>query len=111
LANAINELPTDLKNAFVLRTLENCPEAEAAELLGLSPKGVGARVYRTRRLLLRKMSEMGFWPAILRLAFRVRYCWALNVEGGPDTPDQPPGADSPPLNDGLVYIPARVRGC
>ena len=32
LANAINELPTDLKNAFVLRTLENCPEAEAAEL-------------------------------------------------------------------------------
>jgi RNA polymerase sigma-70 factor (ECF subfamily) len=60
LTNAINELPTDLKNAFVLRTLEDRPEAEAAELLGLSRKAVGARVNRARRLLLSKMSEMGF---------------------------------------------------
>jgi len=60
LENAINALPPDLKSAFVLRALENRPEAEAAELLGLSTKGVGTRVYRARKLLMAKMSAMGF---------------------------------------------------
>jgi RNA polymerase sigma-70 factor (ECF subfamily) len=60
LEKAINELPEELKSAFILTTLENRPQAETAELLGLSLKAVGMRVYRARKLLLEKMTKLGF---------------------------------------------------
>jgi RNA polymerase sigma factor CnrH len=60
LEKAIGELPEDLKIAFILTTLEDRPQAETAELLGISPKAVETRIYRARKLLLEKMSKMGF---------------------------------------------------
>lgn len=60
LEKAIGELPEELKIAFILRTLEDRPQAETAELLGISSKAVETRVYRARKLLLEKMSKMGF---------------------------------------------------
>jgi RNA polymerase sigma factor CnrH len=60
LEKAIGELPEDLKNAFILTALEDRPQAETAELLGISLKAVEMRVYRARKLLLEKMSKMGF---------------------------------------------------
>jgi len=60
LEKAIGELPEDLKNAFILTALEDRPQAETAELLGISLKSVEMRVYRARKLLLEKMSKMGF---------------------------------------------------
>src|SRR6516162_8298251 len=60
LEKAISELPEDLRNAFVLSALEDRQQAETAELLGISLKAVETRVYRARKLLLEKMSKMGF---------------------------------------------------
>jgi len=60
LEKAISELPEDLRNAFVLSTLEDRQQAKTAELLGISQKAVETRVYRARKLLLEKMSKMGF---------------------------------------------------
>jgi RNA polymerase sigma factor (sigma-70 family) len=60
LEKAISELPEDLKNPFILTILEDRPQAETAELLGISPKAVEMKVYRARKLLLEKMSKMGF---------------------------------------------------
>jgi RNA polymerase sigma factor CnrH len=60
LEKAIDELPEDLKNPFVLTALEDRPRAETAELLGISLKAVEMKVYRARKLLLEKMSKMGF---------------------------------------------------
>jgi RNA polymerase sigma factor (sigma-70 family) len=60
LEKAISELPEDFKSAFILTTLEDRSQAEVAELLGISPKAVEMRVYRARKLLLEKMSKMGF---------------------------------------------------
>ena len=60
LEKAISELPEDLRNAFVLSALEDRQQAETAELLGISLKAVETRVYRSRKLLLEKMSKMGF---------------------------------------------------
>ena len=57
---AISELPQDLMNTLILTALEGRSHVEAAELLGISPKTVEARVYRARRILLQKMGEMGF---------------------------------------------------
>jgi RNA polymerase sigma-70 factor (ECF subfamily) len=60
LEKAISELPEELKNAFILTVLEDRQQAETAELLGISLKAVGMRVYRARKLLLEEMSKMGF---------------------------------------------------
>jgi RNA polymerase sigma factor CnrH len=60
LEKAINELPEELKGAFILTALEDRQQAETAELLGISVKAVETRVYRARKLLLEKMSKMGF---------------------------------------------------
>ena len=57
--NASDFGPEDLKNAFILAALEDRPQAETAEL-GISLKAVEMRVYRARKLLLEKMSKMGF---------------------------------------------------
>lgn len=60
LEKAISELPEELKNPFILTVLEDRPQAETAELLGISLKAVEMKVYRARKLLLEKMSKMGF---------------------------------------------------
>jgi RNA polymerase sigma factor (sigma-70 family) len=60
LKKAISELPEELKNPFILTVLEDRPQAETAELLGISLKAVEMKVYRARKLLLEKMSKMGF---------------------------------------------------
>jgi RNA polymerase sigma-70 factor (ECF subfamily) len=60
LEKAIRELPQDLKDPLILTALEGYSQAEAAELLGLSQKAVGMKVYRARKLLLAKMNKMGF---------------------------------------------------
>ena len=60
LEKAVSELPEELKNAFILTALEDRPQAETAELLGISLKAVETRVYRARKLLLEKMSKLGF---------------------------------------------------
>jgi RNA polymerase sigma-70 factor (ECF subfamily) len=60
LEKAISELPEELKTALILTALEDRQQTETAELLGISLKAVGMRVYRARKLLLEKMSKMGF---------------------------------------------------
>jgi RNA polymerase sigma-70 factor (ECF subfamily) len=60
LEKAIRELPQDLKDPLILTALEGYCQAEAAELLGLSQKAVGMKVYRARKLLVAKMNKMGF---------------------------------------------------
>ena len=60
LEKAISELPEDLKNPLILTALEGHSQAEAAELLGISQKAVEMKVYRARKLLLEKMSKIGF---------------------------------------------------
>jgi RNA polymerase sigma factor CnrH len=57
---ALSELPEDLKNPLILTALEGYSQAEAAELLGISQKAVEMTVYRARKLLLEKMSKIGF---------------------------------------------------
>jgi RNA polymerase sigma factor (sigma-70 family) len=57
---AISELPQNPRNALILTALVGHSHAEVAELLGISPKAVEARVSRARRLLLKKMREMGY---------------------------------------------------
>ena len=60
LERALSQLPEDLKNPLILTALEGHSQAEAAELLGISEKAVGMKVYRARKLLLAKMDKMGF---------------------------------------------------
>jgi RNA polymerase sigma-70 factor (ECF subfamily) len=60
LEKAIGELPEDLKNPLILTALEGHSQAEAAALLGISQKAVEMKVYRARKLLLEKMSKIGF---------------------------------------------------
>jgi RNA polymerase sigma-70 factor (ECF subfamily) len=60
LEKAIGELPEDLKNPLILTALEGHSQAEAAALLRISQKAVEMKVYRARKLLLEKMSKIGF---------------------------------------------------
>jgi RNA polymerase sigma factor (sigma-70 family) len=60
LEKAISELPEELKSAFILTASEDRPQAETAELFAISLKAVEMTVYRARKLLLQKMSKMGF---------------------------------------------------
>jgi RNA polymerase sigma factor CnrH len=60
LQKAISELPEELKEAVTLTALEDRSQAEAAELLRISVKAVEMRLYRARKLLLEKMSKMGY---------------------------------------------------
>src|SRR5271166_4283199 len=50
----------NVASAFILTVLEDRPQAETADLLGISLKAVETRAYRARKLLLEKMSKMGF---------------------------------------------------
>ena len=60
LQKAISELPEDFKQVVILTALEDRSQAEAAELLRISVKAVEMRLYRARKLLLEKMSKMGY---------------------------------------------------
>jgi RNA polymerase sigma factor CnrH len=60
LEKVISELPLGLKSALILTALEGRSHAETGEALGISPKAVEMKVYRARKLLLRKMRKMGF---------------------------------------------------
>jgi RNA polymerase sigma factor CnrH len=60
LEKAIYELPQDLKQPLILTALEGYSQAAAAELLGLSEKAIGMKVYRARKRLLAKMNKIGF---------------------------------------------------
>ncbi len=57
---AIQELPADLKEAFILTVLEGHSQRESGEMLGASPKAVETRVYRARKLLAAKLRAI--WP-------------------------------------------------
>lgn len=48
---AIAELPTALKEALVLRTIEGLSQTETAAVLSISTKAVETRLYRARRAL------------------------------------------------------------
>ena len=49
--NAISELPRNLKEPLILRTVDGFSEAEVAHVLRISEKAVETRVYRARRKL------------------------------------------------------------
>ena len=48
---AISRLPSRLREALVLRTIDGLGQAEAAEVLGVSEKTVETRLYRARAKL------------------------------------------------------------
>lgn len=50
---AIAELPANLKEPLILRTIEGLSQAETAEVLGISEKAVETRLYRARARLAR----------------------------------------------------------
>ena len=58
-AAAIAELPSRLKEALLLRTIEGMSQAEVAVTLGVSEKTVETRVYRARQKLTEALREGG----------------------------------------------------
>ena len=52
---AISELPMNLKEPLVLRTIEGLSQAETAGVLDISEKAVETRLYRARAKLLEKL--------------------------------------------------------
>jgi len=55
LSRAIDTLPHKLRTALVLSSIENRPQAECAEILGVSRKSVEMLVYRARNALREKL--------------------------------------------------------
>jgi RNA polymerase sigma-70 factor (ECF subfamily) len=53
---AIAELPGNLRETLVLRTIEGLSQAETAETLGISEKAVETRLYRARQRLTASLS-------------------------------------------------------
>jgi len=56
LGRAIGTLPHKLRTALVLSCIENRPQAECAEILGVSRKSVEMLVYRARNTLREKLN-------------------------------------------------------
>lgn len=54
----VERLPDTLREAFVLRDLEEMPTAEVAEVLGLEPAAVRQRVHRARLMLRGYLSDL-----------------------------------------------------
>lgn len=54
---AIAGLPSNLREALVLRTIEGRSQAEAAETLGVSEKAVETRLYRARQKLSERVGS------------------------------------------------------
>jgi RNA polymerase sigma factor (sigma-70 family) len=55
LQKAIQSLPHDLRVALILAVLEDKPQEECAQLLGITRKAVETRVYRARKLLAERL--------------------------------------------------------
>ncbi len=51
---AIADLPVELREPFTLAVLDELPQAEAGAQLGLTAKAVEVKVYRARKLLLKR---------------------------------------------------------
>ena len=56
-AGAIGQLPANLREVLILRTLEGQSQAEAAEILGISEKAIETRLYRARRTLTERLES------------------------------------------------------
>lgn len=59
LEKAVQSLPHDLRTALILAVLEEKPQEECAQLLGISRKAVETRVYRARKLLVERLAFLG----------------------------------------------------
>lgn len=59
LSERIDALPARLRLAFTLHVLNDMPQAEVAEVLGISAKAVETRVYRARKVLQDWLDEGG----------------------------------------------------
>jgi RNA polymerase sigma-70 factor (ECF subfamily) len=57
LERAIQRLPDDLRTALIMVALEEKPQEECAQVLGISRKAVETRVYRARQLLRQRLSS------------------------------------------------------
>lgn len=57
LRQEIQALPEKLRDPFVLYVLEERPQSECADMLGVSTKTIETRVYRARRILAEKLSQ------------------------------------------------------
>ena len=62
IATAFSTLPAKLKTAATLALVEERPQEEIGEALGISTRAVKSRVFRATRLLRRKLQRMGFEP-------------------------------------------------
>ncbi|PTQ12238.1 RNA polymerase subunit sigma-24 [Sphingomonas oleivorans] len=54
---AVSALPANLKEPLVLQTVEGLSQAEAAAVLGISPKAVETRIRRARQRLSETLSQ------------------------------------------------------
>jgi len=54
----IQKLPHKLKSALIAFAIEERSQEECAELLGITPKAVEARVYRARKILAEKLAQI-----------------------------------------------------
>ena len=54
---AVNRLPADMREAIVLCEWEERGVAEAAAILGATPKAVESRLYRARQLLRKRLEQ------------------------------------------------------
>jgi RNA polymerase sigma-70 factor (ECF subfamily) len=62
IAIAFRTLPAKLQAAATLALVEERPQVEISEALGISASAVKSRVFRATRLLRRKLQRMGFEP-------------------------------------------------
>lgn len=56
--SSIRELPSDLRDALILATIEELSAAEAAEVLGVAEATVRTRVFRARNILREKLAKI-----------------------------------------------------
>jgi len=54
----VDALPEKLKQAFTLQVLQDMPQTEVAEILGVSVKAVETRVYRARKTLQEELDKL-----------------------------------------------------
>ena len=62
IAGAFRSLPAKLQAVATLALVEERPQQEVAEALGISVGAVKSRVFRATRLLRKKLQRMGFKP-------------------------------------------------
>jgi RNA polymerase sigma-70 factor (ECF subfamily) len=62
LARAFRSLPAKLQVAATLALVEDRPQEEVGEALGISVSAVKSRVFRATRLLRKRLRRMGFEP-------------------------------------------------